>query len=127
MNAVTHHDFHTNPMDMEVLQAAILESIRSGGEYRIDFSNMPKFPSTEFISVALGDIISEHKIRLEKFIQAVKVKTKTTAELDLLKYIVQCAETDRLRKQRTKEVVCYIKETTRGDHSKVVTRGNEIN
>lgn len=126
MNAVTHHDFHTNPMDMESLQATILESIRSGGEYRIDFSNMPKFPSTEFISVALGDIISEHKIRLEKFILAVKVKTKTTAELDLLKYIVQCAETDRLRKQRTKEVVCYIKETTRGDHSKVVTRGNEI-
>lgn len=126
MNAVTHHDFHTHPMEMESLQAAILESIRSGGEYRIDFSNMPKFPSTEFISVALGDIISEHKICLDKFIRAVKVKTKTTAELDLLKYIVQCAETDRLRKQRTKEVVCYIKETTRGDHSKVVTRGNEI-
>lgn len=126
MNAVTHHDFHTHPMDMEVLQDTILESIRTGGVYHIDFSNMPKFPSTEFISVALGDIISEHKICLDKFIRAVKVKTKTTAELDLLKYIVQCAETDRLRKQRTKEVVCYIKETTRGDHSKVVTRGNEI-
>ena len=60
MNAITHHDLHTRPMDMEGLQAAILNSIRTGGVYHIDFSNMPKFPSTEFISVALGDIISEH-------------------------------------------------------------------
>ena len=113
---------HSKPED---LFTDVLSALDDKRIVHLDFSEMDALPTMDYFQDSIGKLISDNHIRLEALRGKLKFKFSERCSDKLQRIIKMLHEAEKIRlpKQRTKEIGCYLKSTTRGSGKVILSEG----